>query len=720
MNSERKEERWFIDQITKSRFFHNKLHEWKMLEIADELDGIKGELFDWNLDELNISRNAWDKIIHRGIKPTKIFSHPKVLISNPKLITYYRMLAMVSQKSMSAVGLPVTGYEKGKRGLDETIALEISRHLNRIISTLIEQDEEVDRREFDLWRGMAAGSQAQGSWQNVKGDRAELLIKELVERFIRERELVVEVSDHGKKKEMRLVDGSILIMGREPDIGVYKNGTIWVAVEIKGGIDPAGVLERFGAVLKSLRRAKIENPEAVTALIISTTSLTDKVREEISRSRGIIDYFFTLEDLVSDASKQSKFLKILGIKNLKWRQAMIRKLAINDLEDSAYAGRVVFVRVDFNVPIKDGEIKDDTRIRAALPTINYLRERNARLVLASHLGRPKGKVVPELSLKPVAEHLGKLLGIEVRFAPDCVGEEVDRMKSELKDGEILLLENLRFHAEEKKNDPEFAKALANNINIYVNDAFGTAHRAHASTYGMAQYFDLRLAGLLMAKEISVLSKVRENPEKPFIVILGGAKVADKIGIIQNLLPKADKFIIGGGMAYTFLKAKGIAIGNSLLDEEHVELVRGFLQEEPDKFLLPVDHVVAERIEADAETKIVGPDIPNGWIGVDIGPETIKLYREAIPSEGTIFWNGPMGVFEIEAFAKGTVEIARAVADATAKGAYSVTGGGDTVSAIHKAGLKDSDFSHVSTGGGATLEFLAGKELPAIEVLNDKN
>ncbi len=399
---------------------------------------------------------------------------------------------------------------------------------------------------------------------------------------------------------------------------------------------------------------------------------------------------------------------------------MISKLSIRDLEDVTYRGRVVFVRVDFNVPIKDGVITDDTRVRAALPTINYLRESGARLVLASHLGRPKGKVVPELSLKPVAEHLSELLGIEVKFASDCVGEEVDRMKEELRDGDILVLENLRFHAEEKKNDPEFARALANGVDIYVNDAFGTAHRAHASTYGMAIHFDIRLAGLLMAKEIEALSKVRENPDKPFIVVLGGAKVADKIEIIQNLMPKADKFLIGGGMAYTFLKALGHEIGNSLLDEGHLNLVKGFMDEAPDKFLLPIDHIVTDKLEGGEVKEISEQDIPDGWMGVDIGPKTIELYRKALPEKGTIFWNGPMGVFEIEQFSRGTVEMAKAIAQATQKGAYSVTGGGDTVSAIHKAGLKNSDFSHVSTGGGATLEFLAGKELPAISVLSDKN
>ncbi len=399
---------------------------------------------------------------------------------------------------------------------------------------------------------------------------------------------------------------------------------------------------------------------------------------------------------------------------------MISKLAVNDLEDHAYTGRVVFVRVDFNVPIKNGKITDDTRIKAALPTINYLRERGARLVLASHLGRPKGKVVPELSLKPVAEHLSAVLGVDVKFADDCVGEKVDRMKSELKDGEILVLENLRFHAEEKKNDPEFAKALSNGVDIYVNDAFGTAHRAHASTYGMAVHFDIRLAGLLMARELEVLSKVRENPASPFVIVLGGAKVADKIGIIQNLLPRADKFLIGGGMAYTFLKALGHKIGKSLLDEEHLELVKKFMSRDSEKFLLPVDHIVTDNIENGEIREISERDIPDGWIGVDIGPKTIELYKNALPNTGTIFWNGPMGIFERDEFARGTVEIAKSIADSTAKGAFSVTGGGDTVSAIHKAGLESGLFSHVSTGGGATLEFLAGKELPAVSVLSDKN
>ena len=397
----------------------------------------------------------------------------------------------------------------------------------------------------------------------------------------------------------------------------------------------------------------------------------------------------------------------------------INKLTVKDLDDAAYQGKLIFVRVDFNVPIKDGEIKDDTRIKAALPTIKYLMERGAKLILASHLGRPKGEVKPELSLKPVALRLSQLLGKQVAFVDDCVGPQVDDAKSKLKNGDVLLLENLRFHKEERKNDPDFAAELAKGVSIYVNDAFGTAHRAHASIYGISQFVDLRLAGLLIAKELEALSKVRENPEKPFVVVLGGAKVADKLGVIQNLMDKADKFLIGGGMAYTFLKAKGVSIGNSLLDEEHLEMVKSFMEKSPEKFVLPIDHLVADKIDETASAEVVDGEIPEGLMGVDIGPKTIERFCSELPSGGTVFWNGPMGVFEIDKFAQGTIKIAKAIADATKTGCTTVTGGGDTVSAIHKSGLKDSDFSHVSTGGGATLEFLAGKELPGIEILSDK-
>jgi len=395
----------------------------------------------------------------------------------------------------------------------------------------------------------------------------------------------------------------------------------------------------------------------------------------------------------------------------------MKKLTILDLEDSFFRGKRVFVRVDFNVPIKEGKIQDDTRIRKVLPTITYLLDREARVILASHLGRPRGERKPELSLRPVAEHLSKILKKEVKFIDDCVGNKVENAVKALKDGEVILLENLRFHTEETENDENFSRQLAALCDVYVNDAFGTAHRKHASTYGMAQFVEKRVAGILIKRELEALTKVRENPEKPFIVILGGAKVKDKIGVIENLLPKADRFLIGGGMAYTFLKARGLSIGNSILDEESLNKVSEFLKSK--KIMLPIDHVVVSEISENTEIKIIRGDIEEGLIGVDIGPETLKLYTENIPDHGTLFWNGPMGVFEIDKFSKGSIGIAQAIKEATSKGLYTVIGGGDTVSAIHKAGLEDEDFSHVSTGGGATLEFLAGINLPGIEILEDK-
>ena len=311
--SDKEKESWSIDQITKSEFFHQKLHEWGLLEIAYELEAIKGEELKWDLKELNISQKAWNKIIHRGIKPVRVFSHPEVLKGNPKRISYYRMLAMVSQKSMSKVGLTVNSYEGGQKSFDNNIALEISKHLNRIISILIEHDEKIDAREFDLWRGMAAGSQAQGSWQNTKGDLSEVVIKELIERKVREEGLIIKETIHGKNEKLELKDGRILVMGSEPDIGIYKNGTIQVAVEIKGGIDPAGVLERFGAALKSLRRAKQENSQSVTILIMQGVSLTSKAEEEISKSKAIIDYFFTIEDVIGNEDLRKRLFEVLNI-----------------------------------------------------------------------------------------------------------------------------------------------------------------------------------------------------------------------------------------------------------------------------------------------------------------------------------------------------------------------------------------------------------------------
>jgi len=313
MSSDEEKKSWTIDQITKSEFFHQKLHEWGLLEIAYELEGIKGEELEWDIKKLNISQTAWNKIIHRGIKPVRVFSHPEVLKGNPKRISYYRMLAMVSQKSMSKVGLTVKDYEDGQKSFDNNIALKISKHLNKIISVLIEHDEEIDAREFDLWRGMAAGSQAQGSWQNTKGDRAEVVIKELIERRGREKGLIINETIHGKTKKFELKDGRILVMGSEPDIGIYKNDTIQIAVEIKGGIDPAGVLERFGAALKSLRRAKQENPQSVTILIMQGVSLTSKAKEEISESKATIDHFFTIEDILENEDLRKQLFNILNI-----------------------------------------------------------------------------------------------------------------------------------------------------------------------------------------------------------------------------------------------------------------------------------------------------------------------------------------------------------------------------------------------------------------------
>ncbi len=313
MPSDKEKESWTIDQITKSEFFHQKLHEWGLLEIAYELEAIKGEELEWDLEKLNISPKAWNKIIHRGIKPIRVFCHPDVLKGNSKRISYYRMLAMVSQKSMSKVGLAVNGYEDGRKSFDDVTALEMSKHLNKIISILIEHDEKIDAREFDLWRGMAAGSQAQGSWQNTKGDRAEIVIKELIKRRVREKRLIIKETIHGKSEKFELKDGRVLIMGSEPDIGIYKNDTIQIVVEIKGGIDLAGVLERFGAALKSLRRAKQENPKSITILIMQGVSLTSRAKEEISKSKTIIDHFFTIEDIIGNEDLRKQLFKVMNI-----------------------------------------------------------------------------------------------------------------------------------------------------------------------------------------------------------------------------------------------------------------------------------------------------------------------------------------------------------------------------------------------------------------------
>ena len=383
-------------------------------------------------------------------------------------------------------------------------------------------------------------------------------------------------------------------------------------------------------------------------------------------------------------------------------------LSIRDLDLN---GKRVFMRVDFNVPLAAGgkEITSDKRIKASLPSIQYALDHGAALILASHLGRPKGKPNAEMSLAPCAARLAQLLGKPVAMAPDCIGPQVEAMLP--KPGEVLLLENLRFHSEEEKNDPEFSRQLAALCDVYVNDAFGSAHRAHASTVGMIAYVKQAAAGLLMDKELEYLTKVTKNPERPCVAILGGAKVSDKIEVIQNLMKVVDRLLIGGAMAYTFLRARGESTGKSLVEEDKIELARELMASSGDKLLLPVDHVVASEFKAGAESEVV-TQIPEGKMALDIGPQTIALYEGVIAGAKTIIWNGPMGVFEMPPFDKGTVALAKAVA---ASGAVSVVGGGDSEKAIKSAGVADK-ISHVSTGGGASLEFLGGIELPGVKAL----
>ncbi|NIP43757.1 MAG: phosphoglycerate kinase [candidate division Zixibacteria bacterium] len=397
----------------------------------------------------------------------------------------------------------------------------------------------------------------------------------------------------------------------------------------------------------------------------------------------------------------------------------MNKLTIDDLD---IKGKRVLVRVDFNVPIEDGKVANDNRIVASLPTIKKILESGGSAVLMSHLGRPKGKPDPTMSLKPVAYNLSQHLDKPVNFADDCISEDALRQAEELKPGEVLLLENLRFHEGEKGNDPDFAEKLSKLGELYVDDAFGTAHRAHASTEGVTKYFEKAAAGYLMVKEIEYLGHAVENPERPMAAILGGAKISGKIDVINNLIEKVEKIFIGGGMAFTFFKAQGLEIGKSLLEEDRVEMAEKLLKKAQSKEIeisLPVDVVCAKDLSKDAETKTVPVDqIPSNMAGYDIGPETLKKYKQDLSDCKTIVWNGPMGVFEKEKFAKGTVELAKALAELTSNGATTIIGGGDSASAVKKAGV-GGKLSHISTGGGASLEFLEGKTLPGLAALTDK-
>lgn len=392
------------------------------------------------------------------------------------------------------------------------------------------------------------------------------------------------------------------------------------------------------------------------------------------------------------------------------------------IQDVDVAGKTVLVRVDYNVPFHPGttEISDDSRIRASLPTIKYLVQRGCKVVLCSHLGRPGGKVVPEFRLEPVSKRLSALLGMPVKQAPDCIGPEVERMVSELPPGGLLMLENLRFHREEEKNDPEFARKLASLAEIYVNDAFGAAHRAHASTEAVTKFVPVAVAGFLMARELEMLGRALESPQRPFAAILGGAKVSDKIAVLENLGRRVDTLIIGGGMAATFLKARGLQVGDSLVEEDRVQFAAEFMRSAQGrglKLLLPVDAVIADAFADNASHRTVGVEqIPTGWRIMDIGPRTVSAYEAALRQARTVVWNGPMGVFEWKAFAQGTERIARALAGL--KGATTVVGGGSTAEAVESLGLADR-MTHVSTGGGASLEFLEGKVLPGVAALNDK-
>ncbi len=398
----------------------------------------------------------------------------------------------------------------------------------------------------------------------------------------------------------------------------------------------------------------------------------------------------------------------------------MKKLTVEDLD---LQGKRVLMRVDFNVPLENGKVANDKRIQAALPSIEYIVKKGGKLILMSHLGRPKGTRVPDMSLKPCAAGLGRLLGKKVAFVDDCIGEDVETAVSRLNDGDALLLENLRYYSQETDNDPEFAARLAKLGDIYVNDAFGTAHRAHASTEGVTHFFKQCAAGFLMVKELDYLGRVMENPVRPFVAILGGAKISGKIDVLTNLLPKVDKVIIGGGMTYTFFKARGLEIGRSLLEADKVAYARDLLAQAGDKLVFPVDCLITDFFDFNdrkvGTLKEVNVDaIPANWESLDIGSKTIEKFGNLLETAKTVVWNGPMGVFEIDETAKGTYAIADLLAQVTAKGATTVIGGGDSASAVNKAGVSDK-VSHVSTGGGASLEFIEGKILPGVAALTDK-
>jgi phosphoglycerate kinase len=399
----------------------------------------------------------------------------------------------------------------------------------------------------------------------------------------------------------------------------------------------------------------------------------------------------------------------------------VSKKSLANLSTSDLSGKRAFVRVDFNVPLDDaGNITDDTRIRAALPTIQDLTGKGAKVILASHFGRPKG-VDDKLRLTPVAKRLSELLGQEVVKCDDCIGDEVGAKVGSLQNGQVLLLENVRFYKEEEKNDSEFAQKLASNADLYVNDAFGTAHRAHASTEGVTKYLSPSVAGYLIEKELQYLENAIANPQRPLAAIIGGSKVSSKIGVIETLLEKCDKLIIGGGMIFTFYKARGMSVGSSLVEDDKIELARSLEAKAKEKgvtFLLPTDVVVADKFDKDANSQTVSVDnIPDGWMGLDIGPDSVKVFQEALADCKTVIWNGPMGVFEFDKFAVGTEAIAHTLADISKKGAITIIGGGDSVAAVEKVGLADQ-MSHISTGGGASLELLEGKVLPGIAALNE--